>query len=142
MATRALRTGEKEYGVRYVRSLVSRVYEDPDTKDLDITYTDGNGNTVTETFDLVVLAVGLRPSKQLAGLARVMGVATNEYGFIETGALCPFRWPREGIYVCWGSAAPRDISIPSSRARPRPATSPHPWRRTRCQYIEVARLPD
>ena len=100
----------KEYGVRYVRSLVSRIYEDPDTKDLDITYTDEKGAVVTETFDLVVLAVGLRPSKQLAGLAGVMGVASNDYGFIETGPLSPLATSREGIYVCGGSASPRDIS--------------------------------
>jgi len=100
----------KEYGVRYVRSLVSKVYEDPDTKDLDITYTDEIGAVVTETFDLVVLAVGLRPSKQLGGLARVMDVASNDYGFIDTQPLSPLATSREGIYVCGGSASPRDIS--------------------------------
>jgi heterodisulfide reductase subunit A-like polyferredoxin len=133
---------KKEYGVRYVRSLVSKVYEDPDTKDLDITYTDANGSAVTETFDLVVLAVGLRPSKQLAGLARVMDVATNEYGFIETGALSPLQTSREGIYVCGGSAAPRDISetvVEGSAAACDVASSLAP---TRWQDIEVPRLPD
>lgn len=99
-----------EYGVRYIRSAISRVYEDPDTKDLDITYTGADGAVVTETFDLVVLAVGLRPSKQLGGLSRVINVASNDYGFVDTGPLTPLVTSRQGIYVCGGSAAPRDIS--------------------------------
>ncbi len=132
----------KEYGIRYIRSLVSKVYEDPDTKDLDITYTDGDGNFVTETFNLIVLAVGLRPSKQLAGLARVMSVTTNEYGFIDTGVLSPLQTSREGIYVCGGSAAPRDISetvVEGSAAACEVASS---LVSTRWQDIEVPRLPD
>jgi len=132
----------KEYGVRYVRSLVSKVYEDPDTKDLDITYTDGKGSVVTETFDLVVLAVGLRPSKQLAGLARVMDVALNEYGFIETAALSPLCTSRDGIYVCGGSASPRDISetvVEGSAAACAVASS---LASMRWNDIEVPRLPD
>lgn len=99
-----------EYGVQYIRSAISRIYEDPDTKDLDITYTGAQGTVVTETFDLVVLAVGLRPSKQLGGLTRVMNVTPNEYGFVGTAAMSPLATSRPGIYVCGGSAAPRDIS--------------------------------
>lgn len=131
-----------EYGVRYVRSLISKVYEDPGTKDLDITYTDEKGLVVTETFDLVVLAVGLRPSKQLAGLARVMDVASNEYGFIETGSLSPLCTSREGIYVCGGSSSPRDISetvIEGSATACAVASSLAPMR---WHDIEVPRLPD
>ncbi len=99
-----------EYGVRYIRSAISRIYENPDTKDLDITYTDPYGAVVTETFHLVVLAVGLKPSKQLGGLVRIMNVASNDHGFVDTGPLSPLATSRPGIFVCGGSAAPRDIS--------------------------------
>ena len=99
-----------EYGVRYIRSAISRIYEDPDTRDLDITYWDPEGAVVTETFDLVILAVGLRPSKQLGGLTRLMNVAANEYGFVDTGPMSPLATSRPGIYVCGGSASLRDIS--------------------------------
>jgi len=99
-----------EYGVRYIRSAISKIYEDPDTKDLTITYSDPGGAVVTETFDLVVLAVGLRPSKQLGGLIRLMNVASNDYGFVDAEPMSPLVTSRPGIYVCGGSAAPRDIS--------------------------------
>jgi len=101
---------KKEYGIRYIRSSISKIYEHPQTKDLDLTYTDDEGTVTTETFDLVVLAVGLRPSKQLGGLAGIIGVKLNDHGFIDTGPLSPLVTSREGIYVCGGSESPKDIS--------------------------------
>jgi heterodisulfide reductase subunit A len=51
-----------EGGVRFIRSMVSRVVEDPLTNNLHITYLDENGRLNTEIFDMVVLAVGIKPS--------------------------------------------------------------------------------
>ena len=132
----------KEYGVRYIRSAISKIYEDPATKDLDLTCTDEKGNITTETFDLVVLAVGLRPSKQLGGLAGVIDVRLNDYGFIHTDPLTPLETSRQGIYVCGGSESPKDISetvIDGSAAACAVATS---LSGTRWQEIVLQPLPD
>jgi heterodisulfide reductase subunit A len=61
---------KKEYGVRYVRCAISRVVEDPRTKNLLITYLDEGGEIREEEFDLVVLSVGMVPSAstELAGI--------------------------------------------------------------------------
>ena len=131
-----------EYGVRYIRSAISKICEDPGTKDLDITYTGPDGDTVTETFDLVVLAVGLRPSKQLGGLTRVMGVQSNDYGFVDTGALSPLVTSRPGIYVCGGSASPRDISETVVEGSAAACISALPLADMRWRDITVPSLPD
>ena len=60
---------KNEHGVRYVRSLISRVAEDPRTHNLQISYIDETNQFQTEEFDLVILSVGLQPhsaSKELA----------------------------------------------------------------------------
>src|SRR4030067_3031210 len=65
---------KKSGGVRFVRSMISRVVEDPLTHDLNITYLDENEKLATETFEMIVLAVGLKTSeasRQMAERLRV-----------------------------------------------------------------------
>jgi heterodisulfide reductase subunit A-like polyferredoxin len=104
------RRAEKEHSVRYVKSLVSRILEDPGTRNLEIVYVNEGGKVTKETFDLVVLSVGLRPSKQLAGLAGTLGVELNEYGFIKTGFGGPLSASKRGIYACGACESPKDIT--------------------------------
>ena len=70
-----------EHGVRYVKSSISRILEDPETTDLEVVYVDEEGRVASEMFDLAVLSVGIRPSRSLPGLARGLGIGLNEYGF-------------------------------------------------------------
>jgi heterodisulfide reductase subunit A-like polyferredoxin len=100
---------KNEYGVRYVKSQVSRILEDIETRDVAITYVDEDGLLKTETFDMMVLSVGLRPSKTLPKLASVLDVALNKYGFVETDSNRPLVTSREGIYVAGASESPKDI---------------------------------
>ncbi len=99
-----------KYGVRYIKSLVSRVIEDPDTQDLEITFVDESGNLKSEWFELVILSVGLRPSKQLKQLAETLGVKLNSYGFIETDPKKPLATLKDGIYLCGACGSPKDIT--------------------------------
>ncbi|MCX8111312.1 MAG: FAD-dependent oxidoreductase [Syntrophorhabdaceae bacterium] len=99
-----------KYGVRYIKSLVSRVIEDPETKDLEICFIDEAGSYKTEHFELVVLSIGLRPSKQLKQLADILDVKLNSYGFIETHPQRPLATLKEGIYLCGACGSPKDIT--------------------------------
>ncbi len=63
---------KSEYGVRYIKSFVSRILEDPATKDVEIVYVDESGDLKSEQFDLIVLSVGTRPSEHLSRLADVL----------------------------------------------------------------------
>ncbi|GAW91843.1 FAD-dependent oxidoreductase [Calderihabitans maritimus] len=98
----------KAAGVRYVRTMISSVKEDPHTKNLFIQYLK-DGEVVTEEFDLVVLAVGVRPPKSAQELADALGIRLNKYGFAETNSLNPTESSREGIYVAGAFQGPRDI---------------------------------
>ena len=100
---------KKEYGVRYVKSLVSRVLEDRQTKDVEIAYIDEDGELKSEMFDLIVLSVGMRPSKNLARLAATIGVELNEYGFVKTNPKNALLTSREGIFASGACESPKDI---------------------------------
>jgi heterodisulfide reductase subunit A-like polyferredoxin len=99
----------KEYGVRYVRCAISRVVEDPRTKNLRITYIDDAGEIKEEEFDLVVLSVGMVPSASTSELAKNLGVELDPYGFAKTDSLTPLATSRPGVYVCGVFQGPKDI---------------------------------
>ena len=99
----------KEYGVRYVRCAISRVVEDPRTKNLWITYIDDAGEIKEEEFDLVVLSVGMVPSASTGELAKNLGVELDPYGFAKTDCLAPLATSRPGIYACGVFQGPKDI---------------------------------
>ena len=98
-----------EHGIRYVKSAISRILEDSETKNLEVVYVDEDGSLRSEWFDLVVLSVGMRPAKNLANLARALDIGLNEYGFVRSAPRNPLVTTREGIYVSGASEAPKDI---------------------------------
>ncbi len=98
-----------EHGVRYVKSSISRILEDPDTSDLEVVYTDEDGQLKSEIFDMAVLSVGMRPARNLPALARALGIGLNEYGFVKSAPSNPLVTTREGIYVSGASESPKDI---------------------------------
>ncbi|MGB9629319.1 MAG: FAD-dependent oxidoreductase, partial [Thermodesulfobacteriota bacterium] len=100
---------KNEYGVRFIRSMISRVAERPKTKNLLITYIDSEGHLKEEEFDLVVLSVGLTPSKGARDLARKLGLQLDSYGFCKTEEFSPLQTSQPGIYVCGTFQGPKDI---------------------------------
>ncbi len=106
---RYVERAEQEYGVRYVRSLVSTVTEVPGTRNLRVRHATDDGNNVEEEFDLVVLSVGLKPPAGARELAERLGIAVNEYGFAEPSTLRPVQTSRPGIFAAGAFAEPKDI---------------------------------
>jgi len=100
---------EQEYGVRYVRSMVSTVEGVPGTDNLRVRYATHDGKNIEQEFDLVVLAVGLQPPEGLRELAERLGVALNEYGFAEQPTFKPSQTTRPGIFVAGPFSEPKDI---------------------------------
>lgn len=95
--------------VRFVRSMVSRVVEDPLTNNLQITYLDEDQKLVTETFEMVVLAVGLKTSEESVVMADKLGVKLNESKFCATTSFEPVSTNRQGIFVAGMFQGPKDI---------------------------------
>ncbi|MGQ9647106.1 MAG: FAD-dependent oxidoreductase, partial [Thermodesulfobacteriota bacterium] len=107
---------KSEYGVRFIKCMVSKVREQFKTKNLLITYLDEEGNLVDEEFELVVLSVGMVPSKQTVEMAKRLGVETDAYGFCKTKPFEPTSTSRPGIYVCGAFQGPKDIPETVSQA--------------------------
>jgi heterodisulfide reductase subunit A-like polyferredoxin len=99
----------KEYGVRYVRCSISRVAEEPQSKNLVVSYLDGEGEIKEEEFDLVVLSVGMVPSASTKELAERVGIDLGSYGFARTDLFTPLTTSRPGVYVCGVFQGPKDI---------------------------------
>src|SRR4030042_3692680 len=67
----------KDYGIRFVRSQLSRIAEKPKTRNLLISYIDETRKVREEEFDLIVLSVGMRPEPKALELAFRIGVSAN-----------------------------------------------------------------
>jgi len=100
---------KRDHGVRFIRSMISRVVEDPLSHNLQITYVAENGQLITETFDMVVLAVGIKPSASALETARLLNVDMDENQFAKTETFHPVETSRPGIFVAGAFQAPKDI---------------------------------
>ncbi len=100
---------KSDSGVRFIRSMVSRVEEDPLTHDLLITFVDEHNRLMTERFHMVVLAVGIRPSASTVRTAELLGVELDETNFCKTSDLAPVATSRPGVLVAGAFQAPKDI---------------------------------
>ncbi len=98
-------------GVRYERSMISRVLENPQTHDLELTYVNELGEMQTETFDMVILSVGLRPHPAFLELAQRLGIELNRFGFCESQPLDTVSTSIPGIFACGVIQGPNDIPI-------------------------------
>lgn len=97
------------YGVQYHRCRISALHEDPHTHDLRLRYQDEAGQMRHETFDLVVLSVGMEISESVRDLGRQLGVELDEYGFCHTVQFNPLETSRPGIYAVGPFREPKDI---------------------------------
>ncbi len=100
---------KNEYGVRYQRAMISAVREDPGTGDLILRYASEDGKLFDETYDMVVLSIGLQPHKDAKEFAKTFGIEMNPYRFAKTSPLRPIETTREGIYVTGIYQGPKDI---------------------------------
>ena len=100
---------QKQLGVKYIRSFISRTYEMPGTKNLRLVHAGPEMKQVEEEFDMVVLSLGLEPSASLQEQAQRMGVVLNRWGFAQTDELCPLDTSRPGIFVGGAFQEPKDI---------------------------------
>jgi len=98
-----------EHGVRFIRCRPSVIEEIPETKNLRIKYEAEDGKLIKEEFDLVVLSVGLEPSKGADELASRLGIELNKYGFCKTDGFLPVETSKLGIFVCGAFQGPKDI---------------------------------
>jgi len=101
---------QDRYGVRFVRTRVSAVREDAATRDLRLQYWDPQaGRAVEESYDLVVLSVGMETSPEVRSLAGLLGVELDQFGFCHTEYFAPLESSRPGVFVAGPFSGPKDI---------------------------------
>jgi heterodisulfide reductase subunit A len=102
----------EEAGVRFIKSRITQILPMSDTGDLLIRYTDEAQKRIEETFDLVVLSVGIGVSKEAVDLARRLDIQLNHHHFVSTSSFEPVSTSKPGIFTSGAFEAPKDI--PSS----------------------------
>jgi heterodisulfide reductase subunit A-like polyferredoxin len=100
---------KNELGIRFLRSRISGVIEDEETKCLRLTYEDNEGKLVSEDFDMVVLSVGLDAPKASKEFSEVFGIELNRYNFAKTNEFSPVLTTRRGVFVGGAFSGPKDI---------------------------------
>jgi heterodisulfide reductase subunit A len=98
----------RDQGVRFIRSRVHSL-DEVSGGDLAVRYVQENGQIAQETFDMVVLSVGLEVAPEVAALSRSLGVEVNAHNFAHTSPFTPVATSRPGIFVCGAFQAPKDI---------------------------------
>ncbi|MCK5231695.1 MAG: FAD-dependent oxidoreductase, partial [Desulfobulbaceae bacterium] len=95
--------------VRFIRSRVAEIKPDPATEDLYIKYITEQGELHEESFNLVVLPMGLEPSAGNFTLARAVGIDLNGYGFCRADLFTPLGTSRKGIFAAGGFLGPMPL---------------------------------
>jgi heterodisulfide reductase subunit A len=97
-------------GTRFIRSYASIVGEDPESGgNVLVRYATADEGVKEETFDMVVLSVGLNPPSDYNVLADTFGIEVNKHGFCKTVSSNPMQTSRPGIFVSGAFQGPMDI---------------------------------
>ncbi|TEU18871.1 MAG: FAD-binding protein, partial [Anaerolineales bacterium] len=103
------RQAQETYGIKYTYCRVSSLKEDPATKNLIIRHYTDDGQLKEDSFDLVVLSVGMEMSPQVKELGRSLGIQLDGYGFCHTLEFHPLETSRPGVFACGPFVEPKDI---------------------------------
>jgi heterodisulfide reductase subunit A-like polyferredoxin len=104
------RRAREKYGVQYHRCRISSLAEDRVSHDLLVRYvSEKDGALAEETFDLVVLSVGMEIAPSVRRLAQDLHVELDANGFCATTRFDPLQTSRAGVYVAGSFRQPKDI---------------------------------
>ncbi len=108
---------QEQYKVQFIRGIVSEILKKGDrllVRGEDTTM----GRPMEVLMDVVVLSVGMEPSKGTKEIAKILGIPQDKYGFIKTvqDRLDTVSTEVEGIFVAGAAAGPRDLDDTISMA--------------------------
>jgi heterodisulfide reductase subunit A len=94
----------EDKGIRLIRSLPSKVYHSPLTDALRVRFIDPQlGEVVEESFDLIILSVGMVLKKSAKNLVDLFGLSFTEDGFIASPP------SKTGVFVTGACNGPKGI---------------------------------
>jgi heterodisulfide reductase subunit A len=106
-----IQQGMEEEGILYLRGRVSRIFRDGEK--IVVWGVDTlTGRKVEVSADMVVLATAIISQKDTKDLAKKLGIAADEYGFLTEvqRKLRPVETEVEGIYIAGCAQGPKDIA--------------------------------
>lgn len=101
---------QEQYNVTYIRGIVTEIVRKGDRllmKGEDTTM----GRPLEVLMDVIVLSVGMEPSRGTREVAGILGIDQNRYGFIATPGepMDPVSTSVPGIFVAGAAAGPKDL---------------------------------
>jgi len=99
----------KAQGIRFVRSKVHTMTEAEEAGSISLKYVSESGELIEETFDMVVLSVGMEPASSAVQTAKRLGLKLNEYNFVHTPDTTPEVTSNPGMYVAGVIQGCKDI---------------------------------
>jgi heterodisulfide reductase subunit A len=108
---------QEEHHVQYVKGIITEVLK-KDGRLLVRGEDTTMGRPMEVLMDIVVLSVGMEPSRGTREMASVLGIRQNKYGFIdaENPPLDTVTTSREGIFACGAALGPADLEDTISSA--------------------------
>ena len=108
---------QEQYNVQYVKGIITEILPKGDrllVRGEDTTM----GRPMEVPMDMVVLSVGMEPSKGTREMAKVFDIPQNKYGFIEVAhpPLDTVTTAKEGIFACGAALGPADLEDSISSA--------------------------
>ncbi|HEX2754906.1 MAG TPA: FAD-dependent oxidoreductase [Candidatus Limnocylindrales bacterium] len=108
---------QEQYNVNYIRGIVTEIVARDGRllmKGEDTTM----GRPLEVLMDVIVLSVGMEPSRGTRDVAGILGVDQNKYGFIATPGdpMDPVGTSVPGIFVAGAAAGPKDLEDTMSMA--------------------------
>jgi heterodisulfide reductase subunit A2 len=100
----------REYGIKLARCRLSVLREDPATRDVVLQVAAEDGKVTEERFGMVVLSVGAEAAAGAVDLARSIGLASGDGGFLRAPSLEPAGTDRPGIFVAGTASGPADVA--------------------------------
>lgn len=106
-----IQQGMEEEGILYLRGRVSRIFRDGE-KVIIWGVDTLTGKKIEVSADMVVLATAIIPHEDTKNLARKLGIAVDEYGFLTEAQrkLRPVETNVEGIFIAGCAQGPKDIA--------------------------------
>ncbi|MBI4722147.1 MAG: FAD-dependent oxidoreductase [Candidatus Stahlbacteria bacterium] len=83
----------------------------PNEKDgnLIVYYTTEDGKLAFQEFNMVILAIGFRPIKEVIDISDKLKIRLNKYNYLKTFDFYPMQTTRDGIFACGVVSNPKDI---------------------------------
>ena len=101
---------EYKESIRFIRGVPVEILQTA-SGSLEVRFEDiSQGKVCRDTFDLVVLSVGISPGKNFWDLARILGINLADDGFFETaGSLNSNETNIDGVFLAGTCQGPKDI---------------------------------